>query len=279
MFVSINNKLINKDDANISIFSEGFSYGFGLFETIKIENGKIIFFDEHIERLKNSTKELGMEFSQDIESLKKHCYELINKNHIKKGVLKITLTKNTNSNILIISNSERYYENNVYDKGFKIKLSKVKRNQFSILPYIKSNNYMENYIERQIALENGYDEILFLNIDNKVCEGAISNIFYIKNNIIYTPKVECGLLPGIVRKKIIDLAKNLGCIIIEDEFSLDEVLSADEVFLTNSLFDIMPVNTIDNRRFDINVFTLTKKIRNEYYKIHYRCVGEKYESI
>ena len=279
MFVSINNKFINKDDANISIFSEGFSYGFSLFETIKIENGKIIFFNEHIERLKNNTKDLDMEFSQDIDSLKKHCYELINKNHIKKGVLKITLTKDTNSNKLIISNSEKYYENNVYDKGFKIKLSKVKRNQFSILPYIKSNNYMENYIERKKALENGYDEILFLNIDNKVCEGAISNIFYIKNNIIYTPKVECGLLPGIVRKKIIDLAKNIGCIIIEDEFTLDEVLSADEVFLTNSLFDIMPVNTIDNRSFDINAFTLTKKIRNEYYKIYYKCIGEKYENI
>jgi len=234
LFVSINNKFINKDDANISIFSEGFCYGFGLFETIKIENEKIIFFDEHIERLINSTKELDMEFSQDIESLKKHCYELINKNYIKKGVLKIILTKNNTNSILIISNSERYYENNVYDKGFKIKLSKIKRNQFSVLPYIKSNNYMENYIERKIALENGYDEILFLNIDNKVCEGAISNIFYIKNNIIYTPKVECGLLPGIVRKKIIKLVKDLGCILIEDKFSLDEVLSADEVFLTNS---------------------------------------------
>lgn len=226
----------------------GYFFGRGVFETILVKS-KPIFLKEHIERLNKGIRvlDLGKEISTyDI-------LNLIEKHSIKNCVLKIVVSERN----LVLEVRENKYKSEDYLKGFSLKLSNVYRNSKSKLTYIKSINYLENIIEREEAIKDGYDEVLFLNEKGFVAEGSISNIFLIKGNKIYTPKVECGLLPGVVRNFIINEFN-----VIEKEILLDDLLNADEVFVTNSLLGIMGISKIEDKSFSENKITIS--IREKY---------------
>ena len=165
---------------------DGYFFGRGVFETILVKS-KPIFLKEHIERLNKGIRilELGDEI------LIEDILNLIEKYSIKNCVLKIVVSKRN----LVLEVRENKYKSEDYLKGFSLKLSNVYRNSKSKLTYIKSINYLENIIEREDITKEGYDEVLFLNEKGLVTEGSASNIFIIKENKIYTPKVESGLLP------------------------------------------------------------------------------------
>lgn len=268
MYVSINGKLVLKKDANIPIISKGFMFGHGLFETIKIHHGKPIFIEEHLNRLKDSSKKIGIEVEESFNDIKKRCKELISANNLSFGAVKILYTKDLEGYTLVISTRETSYTHDKYEKGFSLCFSDVKRNPHSILTYIKSNNYLENILAREKAVNKGFDEVVFLNVYNKICEGCISNIFFIKNKKIYTPSIDFGILPGIMRDKIIKLINKLGYDIIVSEFEKDDLLQADEVFITNSLMDIMPVSKIEDKKFDLCNNEITQLLMENFKRIY-----------
>ncbi len=230
------------------ILDSGYFFGRGVFETILIKN-EPVFLQEHIERLNRGIKVLGLgdEVSKD------NILKLINKYSIKNCVLKLAISERN----LILEIRNNKYKPEDYLKGFSLKLSNINRNSKSKLTYIKSLNYLENIIEREEALKKGYDEVLFLNEKGFVTEGSISNIFLVKGNKIYTPKVESGLLPGVVRNYIINEFK-----VIEKEITLDELFDADELFVTNSLLGIMGVSKLEDKIFTENKITIS--IREKY---------------
>lgn len=227
---------------------DGYFFGRGVFETILVKS-KPIFLKEHIERLNKGIRilELGDEI------LIEDILNLIEKYSIKNCVLKIVVSKRN----LVLEVRENKYKSGDYLKGFSLKLSNVYRNSKSKLTYIKSINYLENIIERENITKQGYDEVLFLNEKGLVTEGSASNIFIIKENKIYTPKVESGLLPGVVRKFIINEFD-----VIEKEITLEDVLNADEVFVTNSLLGIMGISKIEDKIFSEKKLTIS--IREKY---------------
>ena len=229
----------------------GLFFGQGVFETILVNNS-LVFLDYHLKRLEEGLKVLSLEpFYEKEEALK-----LIKKLSLKDKVLKITVTDKN----VIITTREIPYKISDYEKGFKLKTSSVLRNSTSILPKIKSTNYIENIIEKKKAVLDGYDDVVFYNEKGYLCETSTSNIFCIKNDKIFTPKLENGLLNGTVRNFIIENYD------VEETFiTKDNLRKMDEVFVTNSLFGIMKIKCIDEIRFNKTIFT--DKIRENYNKI------------
>ena len=239
----------NKENIEID---EGVLFGRGAFETILVKN-KPIFFSNHIKRLNNAIEVLSIGEKIDENEL----LDEIKKYEIKNKALKILVTP---KNIVIIERDINYKDED-YKKGFKLKLSKVIRNSTSILTYVKSTNYIENLMENQRAKKEGYNEVIFLNEQGFVTECSTANIFMVKSGVIYTPKLECGLLNGILRDFVIN---NFS--VIEKEITLEELLESDEIFITNSLLGIMKVTLIfDNRYVNCNSDKKSIKHKNNSY--------------
>ncbi|MDS1030744.1 aminotransferase class IV [Bacillota bacterium LX-D] len=270
MYISLNGNLLKKQHAAISPLSESVLYGYGLFETIKVSQQKMFFFPEHFERLKAGSEDLNIPLKFSQELIYKYCHELILENQLIDGALRIAHNRNDDGSYLIITTSARTYLPDAYAKGFKLCIAETQRNPNSLLVGIKSNNYLENILIRQQAVKQGYDEAIFLNAFRQVCEGTISNIFFVKDTVVYTPDIRCGLLPGIVRSKVIKLVKQLNLEVELGSFEQEILLNADEIFVTNSLLEIMPVSQFANKTFDLNNYPITKNIR-ETYELLYKC--------
>lgn len=269
MYISVNGVLLNQNSPCILPESQGFVYGYGLFETLKIHGGKILFFHEHLERLKSGCETLNIFMKYDENMIKNYCYELIRTNKLSFGAIKILYSKNNKDYDLIISNRDIKYEDELYEKGFYLGFTEIKRNPYTRLTYVKSNNYLENILAREEGIEKGDDEVIFLNVEGKICEGAISNIFFVKNEIIHTPSISCGLLPGIMREKIIELAKKLKLEMKVGQYSKVDLLNADEIFVTNSLMDIMPVSKLGNKTLDLKKNMVTQVLQSEFKRLYY----------
>ena len=260
MYAIVNDQLINKESAWISPFSPGVQYGYGVFETIKVYCGEAIFLQEHFARMKDALAFLQIEQNMDIHSIAQQSDRLIKANQLDNGHLKIICMRGEQNAIQwVFTSGEKQYKSE-YQRGYKICLSTIRRNESSPLCRIKSLNYLENILQHDQAIQQGFDEAVFLNTQGQVCEGTISNIFWLKDHHLFTPSVACGLLPGIVRQKVIDLCTELEMVVSVGIFGLDDVRNAEAVFLTNSLMDIMPVNQFENK-------TLKQDPRNEILKL------------
>lgn len=209
----------------------GFFFGKGLFETILVKN-KPVFLKEHLKRLNDGLLKIGI----DIKISEKYFIENMKKLNCKNCSVKIAVSEKN----IIFTKREIGYKDNDYVNGFNVKISDLKRNCNSHMVYLKSFNYLENILEREEALKEGYNEVLFLNNYGYLSEGSISNVFWIKNKKIYTPSLECGILPGTLRKWIINnMEVHIG------KFKLEELINSDGAFLTNSLMGIMMINSIN----------------------------------
>lgn len=231
---------------NIKLDS-GFSFGKGVFETIHVRE-EAIFLEEHLNRINMGLKVLDI----DKEVSKEDVLSSIRSLKCRNKALKIMVSEENT----IYSCRDISYTVQDYKNGFSLKVSDVKRNPYSNITYIKSLNYCDNILEREKAIKEGYNEVLFLNVHNKVAEGSVSNIFFIKDNVIYTPKVECGLLKGIVREYIIEEIERDGKFCIEQgEFELKELYDADGIFLTNSLLGVIKVKRINDVKIKESAIT------------------------
>ena len=233
---------------------DGYSFGLGLFETILLYKGKPVFLDEHLARINKSITDLELK----IEKLKKdEVFQYLNnnKNTPEYEVLKIVLSE---KNRLFLKREYTYTEKD-YQKGFSLNISEVRRNESSIFTFHKTLNYGDNILEKRKSKKLGYDEPIFLNSKNQITEGATSNIFVVVEDKIYTPKLSCGLLNGIVRQYIISNYD-----VIESEIDLEFLDNADEIFLTNSLFGIMPVSNLEKKIFKSQ--EISKNILQNYKK-------------
>ncbi|MGG7143461.1 aminotransferase class IV [Clostridium nigeriense] len=235
------------NDNKINLDS-GYFFGRGVFETILIKD-KPIFLNEHISRLNEGIKILNIGEKVNQEDILK----IINKYDIKYCGLKIVVTERN----IVLEKRDIPYKAEDYLKGFALKISNLNRSSKSKISYIKSINYLENILEREEALKNGYNEVLFLNENGYLSEGSMSNIFIVKGEKVYTPSIKCGLLPGIVRNFLIREYK-----IIEKELTIEDVMMADEIFITNSLLGIMGISKFENKILTEN--KTTTMLRKEY---------------
>lgn len=220
---------------------EAFDFGLGLFETIAIENRHPILVQEHLQRIENSMRELGIhnaDFSSlvNIKAIEKYAQNC----PPGRYALKLSVSPR---NVLFSVRASGYTAGD-YERGFRLTVSQVLRNETSPLTYHKTMNYGDNMLEKRRTKAAGYDEPLFINTKGFVSEGATTNLFCVKKGQIFTPPLSCGLLNGILRQYVMVLSD-----VKEYRFTLAELLNADEIFVTNSLLGIMPVSSIDGRNF------------------------------
>ncbi len=268
MYICYNYEIIKGERIKISPMNKGLLYGHGLFETIKVLNSKMFFYEEHMERMEAGCRLINLDFNIDVATLEKTCHNLIVKNNIEKGSIRITIIKSEPENIILITTAQNKYSDGDYIKGFKVCISNIKRNPYSPLVRVKSNNYLENILAREEAIKAGFKEAVFLNNDDIICEGTISNIFFVKDNQIFTPSIECGLLPGIIRKKVIEICENLNKDISIGKFVREDLFRADEIFITNSLLDIMPVSMLESKEFNLQDNKTTRLLMKELVKLY-----------
>ena len=226
----------------------GYFFGRGVFETILIKE-KPIFLKERIERLNKGIEYLNL--GDKIEE--KFVLDKIKYYNIKNKALKIIVSEKN----LILEDRELTYTKEDYNNGFSLKLSQVIRSSKSDILKIKSINYLENIIEREKALKEGFNEVIFFNEKGFLTEGSISNIFIIKDKKIYTPHENSGLLNGTVRSFLVKNYK-----VKEKNISLEDMINCDEIFITNSLMGVMKVSKFEDKIYKES--KITESIRREY---------------
>ncbi|MCL4515754.1 MAG: aminotransferase class IV [Firmicutes bacterium] len=241
----VNGKLVIEGESWISSRDQGLLYGYGLFETMRVYGGRIFALEAHLQRLLISGDQLGIVKGLSLEDLGRAAGEYVGKNQLDSGALRLTLTKGEPHQgiypAVVLSSRELTYFPGDYEQGFSAMISHVRKNQTSPLVYHKTLNYLDNLLSLQAAREAGTREALFLNTNGLLTEGALSNLFFVRDGVIHTPAVACGLLDGIARRTVFELAATGGYKLVEGEYVPEDLLAADEAFLTNSLMEVMPL--------------------------------------
>lgn len=254
MFVYINGKFFPEKKAKVSVFDSAYLYGDSIFETLRSYNGYVFKCDEHIRRLFQSAKSVSLEIEISPVFLKSAIYSTLKKNRLKDAYIRLTMSRGViesdislykKPTIVIITREFKRYSEEFYKKGVSIITTNTRKTTSSLLPYIKSGNFLWGVIAK--ASSQNYFEVVFLNNSGYLTEGAVSNIFVVKGDNILTPPLSCGILDGITRKTVFEIAKSVGIPSYEKLLTLDDLYCADEVFLTNTLIEIMPVVEVDGR--------------------------------
>jgi len=277
MKVYINGEIFDEDKATISIFDRGFLYGDGIFETLRSYDGVVFRLKDHLDRLYSSMKSFKILERISNKETEKAIYNLLQINNLKDASIRITVSRGISkhrglnisqgeiSNVVITTHRFIPPPAKIYKIGIKLDISRFKKNSQGFLNRFKALNYLESIIARSEAIPKGSFETIFLNESGYICEGTISNIFMVKGNKLMTPSLECGVLPGITRKIVLELASNAGLEVEEGRFKDNQLKNSDEVFMTNSLIEIIPVIKIDNKQIkDGKVGPLTLKIHSLY---------------
>jgi branched-subunit amino acid aminotransferase/4-amino-4-deoxychorismate lyase len=256
MIVYFNGKYIDENKVSLSIKDRGFLLGDGVFETILYKNKKLIFFDLHTKRLKRSLKRIFINFNESKSSLSNKINKLIKRNNLENDNLsiRITITRGKsergidilpNSKVFLLITSSKI-KNNLRMKPLKLSISNIIRNETSITSKYKTINYLDNIIAKHEAIRSKFDDVLFINSKNNICCSSTSNFFYRENKKIFTPPIQDGVLDGTIREILIAKRK-----VAVKSIKLNNLKNCKEVFITNSLFGIRPVEKIEKFNFNI----------------------------
>ncbi|MDP5276972.1 aminodeoxychorismate lyase [Chengkuizengella axinellae] len=262
MKVSINGKIVDEKEAVISIFDHGFLYGMGLFETFRTYNGNPFLLEEHLRRLKESCSMIGLKWEYDKKRVLQQIKVLLMSNNLKEGYIRYTVTAGVGHVGLPVNSYDTYNEiiyvkslsapnDNLYENGKAIQLLNIPRNTPESGIRLKSLHYMNNILGKKEINETAQDktaEGLFLTSEGFLAEGIVSNLFFVKDQVSYTPSIDTGILPGVTRANIISKLRKLGIEVIEGHFKWEDLISADEIFITNSIQEIVPITTL----YDLN---------------------------
>jgi len=272
--VYLNGKLIPRSRAKISVLDYGFLFGFGLYETIRAYQGKPFRLDNHIARMRYSAEKLGIplkpaEIRQAVKDTIKVNGFADTRIRITVSIGEGTITPNlascTEPTVAVLVTDYHPPAPEKYQNGFKVIISSIRRNSHSPVTYMKSANTMEAMLARQEARNKDKDEALFLNEKGFLTEASGSNIFLVKDGILITPRFETGILPGVTRVVVFEVANQLGIKVREKNVRLDELLQADEAFITNSLIEIVPVTEVSGKQIGTGKpGPITKRLAKAY---------------
>jgi len=230
-------------------------FGFGLFETLLITEAGPLFVDIHWQRMNKGADFLGLNLPDKYEWVKRVQKFIKEAPSTFPYALRVTLSGGSPladlpSQILFHKRALPYTLAQ-YTLGIRLHFLPSPRNEQSPLVSIKSTNYLENILAKEEAIRNDAEEGLWLNTKGYICEGTMSNLFFIKDKTLFTPSLASGCLPGTRRQLILDLARSLQIPTCEGLYPLSSLLLADEIFMTNALMGIMPVRQVDDFPFPI----------------------------
>lgn len=257
--VYIGGKLHEKADAKVSVFDHGLLYGDGVFEGLRSYNGRVFKLAEHVERLYDSARAIHLVIPMTREAMAAAVVDTLAANDLRDAYIRLVVTrgagslgldprKTTDPQVIIITDSISLYPEELYEHGLKIITAGTVRNHPAALnPRIKSLNYLNNILAKIEATNAGCLEAIMLNAEGKVAECTGDNLFVVRRGQVHTPSIDSGLLEGITRQAVIDLARSTGLTVIERTMDRHDVYTADECFLTGTAAEVIPVIECDAR--------------------------------
>ncbi|ASV73102.1 Branched-chain amino acid aminotransferase [Thermogutta terrifontis] len=257
--VYINGQYYDKEDAKISVYDHGLLYGDGVFEGIRSYGGKVFRLKEHLDRLWDSAKAIWLTIPMTKEEMARAIEETLRINGIEDGYIRVVVTRGvgtlgldpnrcSNPQVIIITDHISLYPKELYEKGLEIvTVSTVRNHPAALSPRIKSLNYLNNILAKIEGLQAGCIEALMLNHKGEVAECTGDNIFLVRRGELFTPPREAGILEGITRAAVIELAQEAGLKVHEVPLTKHDVYIADECFLTGTAAEIVPVVKVDSR--------------------------------
>lgn len=257
--VYIDGELFPEADAKISVFDHGLLYGDGVFEGIRFYNSRVFKLEEHISRIYDSAKAIHLSIPISHDEMCKAVIETIAANKLEDGYVRLVVTRGTGglglspyrcekASIVVIASKITLYPEDDYKNGLKLVTCSTRRpTHDSLSPAVKSLNYLSNVMAKVEAIAAGAEEGVMLNSNGLVAECTGDNVFIVKDGKMFTPPVSAGMLDGITRRVVIDLARENDYDISERELSRYDLYTADEVFLTGTAAEVIPVREYDQR--------------------------------
>ncbi|MFA6320785.1 MAG: branched-chain-amino-acid transaminase [Candidatus Omnitrophota bacterium] len=278
MKIYFDGKLIDRDKAYVSVFDHGLLYGDGVFEGIRAYDGLVFRLGEHIDRLYKSADAIELKIPLTKKEMEEAVVATLKANKLMDAYIRPIVTRGVGDlgldprkcakpTVFIIAHNITLYPKEMYANGLKIITAKTRRNYPQALdPRIKSLNYLNNVLAKIDAIKAGTEEAIMLTHDGYVAECTGDNIFIVKKGELMTPPVNIGALEGITRDAVISLAKKTGISFSEKMMRIEDVYAADEVFLTGTAAEIIPVVNVDNKQIGTGkpgevTFKLTKEFR------------------
>ena len=277
--VYINGLFTPLRNAKISILDRGFCYGDGLFETLRASNGQIFYIQQHIDRLFDSLQQVLIELPMTRLELTKAVKETLARNKYKNAIIRLMVTRgDTESNIQIDSKIHPTLVINIrpftplpkvaYKKGIRVMLFQERANLVNGLSLrLKSCNYLSNILIKEFSNKKNYTEGIVVDPDFGVTEGTTSNIFIVEQGQIKTPPLSPYVLAGITRQVVLEIARDHKIPFTEEKITADELIYADEVFITNSCIEIVPVTQVNSNFIGLKKpGILTRFLHEEFLK-------------
>lgn len=266
-------------EARVSVFDHGFLYGDGIFEGIRIYNGRIFKEAEHIRRFFESAKAIRLELPMTADQLSDAMYETLRANGITDrdcyirlictrgvGLLGISVHKAACPTIIIIADKISLYPNDVYERGLRCVTSNYLRNHVNATsPRVKSLNYLNNVMAKLEANDAGADEAILLDTQGHVTECTGDNIFTVRHGVLFTPAISEGILEGVTRSVVIELARKRGFVVHETVLLRHDLHIADECFASGTAAEIVPITSVDKRIIgDGKPGPITRKLTQDF---------------
>ena len=272
-FSYTNGKFIPSYKAKISINDRSVHFADAVYEVVTVYNYRMLFWNDHTDRLKKSLYALDIKFNMNFNALLIKCEELIKQNNLREGIIYIHISRgiakrnhNWNNNIfpsLIISCTHKKTFNINAKKIALISNKDIRWNNC----HIKTVSLLPNVLLKQKALKKNAFECLMIDDNGYITEATTSNIWILKNNTLITTPLTSNILPGVTRKKLIELAKILNIKVCEDKFKESDVYMADNVFITNSSAIILEANKLNGKKLKFSNNQILRDIKSEILKV------------
>jgi len=260
MWIYLNTRFVSKEEAKISVFDHGFLYGDGVFETLRAYGGKVLLLSEHIARLEQSAARLHIPMPVKRSRLSAIVAESLELNKLTDAYLRITVSRGhgeigldpalcKNPTLVVIAMPFEPYPESFYTDGVSVAIVQTRRNLPEALPpHVKSLNYLNNILAKMEATALGAYDAVLLNHQGEVTEGTTSNVFVALGGRLLTPAHDCGILAGITRNLVLQLARELEIPTEETRLTAADLPIADECFLTNTTVEVLPVTQVDGQK-------------------------------
>ncbi len=271
--VFLNDTIVDGNEACVATTDGGLLYGAGLFETMRSHNGVVFRLDDHLNRLMTSAAALAIEPSYDKNQLAEAVYRVLQANELTDARIRLTLTtgpvtqaeEQRCSTLLITAANFQAYPAQYYKAGVLTILSPYRQNPSDPTCGHKSTCYYPRLLALRRAHQSGAAEALWFTTDNRLAEGCVSNIFLVKDSALLTPLLSTPVLPGIARRTVLEIAARQSIPSTEKDLNIEDLLGADEVFLTNVVMEILPVVSVEKHTVgDGKVGPITTRLREEF---------------
>lgn len=295
-FVFLNGRILPADEARVSVFDAGFTHAAGLFETMRAYDGKVMRLDAHLQRLIHSAATLELQMPAAIEAdvptgtadLRRGIYEVLEANNLKNARIRLVVTPGdvprpgqtsehrAPPTVLVTASAVQPYPEQLYRNGMRVCLCPYKQNRLDPLAGHKTLAYLPRLLAMKDAADRQCHESLWFTTENALAEGSICNVFIVLNGRVLTPPVDTPVLPGVVRATVLELCQANGISIEEAPININTLMEAQEVFLTGTVLELMPVTSIEKHMVgDGAVGEMTTRLGGLYRALVAReCAGD-----